>query len=492
MKNTFYQSHREWEFFENIEITNISFENGHYNLPSECVIKIVRDSHFKLKAKISGLIENDKQLEPIKIGTPGTVVEHENIYGYSLEGIFKYKIHGILIGNYTCSVISLEPQQIRFEADLLLDSVEKFYYEPDKGYESIQDWFLSGKSEVFFSRATKRSVDRKYIKARMEVDPEEISGVTKASGSARDFLIIATDDFDVIVAKVPEDFGPSWSFNLCIEYRKTFKRLPVLEERTAIKELVSFVFGTQLLHIGSTYYGASSEVISLDFKNPWGDNVVSKCNQGNLPPSVISGHFKNQAENILNALLPEYLKLHEKLRLGGAIWKYWIARYSSVGTNLPILSSAIETLAEFILKEHKEVKHYYVEHKEFQTLIEPGLNLIIEALGTHPSKEKIANKIRSAAQRGSNEKVEMMLEIIGLKVGNVEKEAMKARNKMAHSSFGKIDRDEMVELIRLTRAYETLFHRVFFKILGYKGEYIDYYSLSHPSRNIDEFIPTAK
>ena len=487
-----FQPHREWELFEREEITHISFEKGYYKLPKECIIHIRRDSQFDLKATISGVINDSKLLDSEVGEKSGTVSEHESIYGYSKEGLIKYKIHGIVIGKYTSHLLSLDPPSISFEADLLLDSIEKFYYEPDKKSESIQDWFLSSNTDISFSRTTQRKEERHFQKARLEIDLEETTYISKGSGSSRDFLFVNTPSFNFIVAKVPEAFGPDWSFNLCIEYRNGFIRLPDEEERVAVKEFVSFIFGTQLLHIGSTYYGTSCEMISQDMKNPWGDNVVSKCNQGSLPPTDISKHHKNQAEIILNSLLPEYLKLRKRLKLSSVIWKYWIARYSSIGTNLPILSSAIETLAEFVLKEHKEVKHYYIEHKEFQKFIESELNSIDEKLSGKPFKEKILNKIRSSAQRGSNEKVEMMFEIIVLKVDEVEREAMKARNKMAHSSFGKIDREEAIKLIRLTRAYETLFHRVFLKILGYNGEYIDYYTLTHPTRNINEAIPKSK
>ena len=47
---------------------------------------------------------------------------------------------------------------------------------------------------------------------------------------------------------------------------------------------------------------------------------------------------------------------------------------------------------------------------------------------------------------------------------------------MAHSSSKNIDENKTKELIRLSRAYETLFNRVFLRILSYNGNYIDYYT----------------
>ncbi len=41
-------------------------------------------------------------------------------------------------------------------------------------------------------------------------------------------------------------------------------------------------------------------------------------------------------------------------------------------------------------------------------------------------------------------------------------------------------------MIRATRVYQTLFHRIVLKLLGYDGTYIDYGTLGHPIRDISE------
>ena len=41
-------------------------------------------------------------------------------------------------------------------------------------------------------------------------------------------------------------------------------------------------------------------------------------------------------------------------------------------------------------------------------------------------------------------------------------------------------------MINLTNVYKTLFNRIFLKILGYQENYVDYSTLGHPEKNIDE------
>jgi hypothetical protein len=62
----------------------------------------------------------------------------------------------------------------------------------------------------------------------------------------------------------------------------------------------------------------------------------------------------------------------------------------------------------------------------------------------------------------------MMFEILELAVGEVELKAIRARNKMAHSSMGNASEGEVREIYKLSLAYETLFNKVFLRVLGYE------------------------
>ena len=61
---------------------------------------------------------------------------------------------------------------------------------------------------------------------------------------------------------------------------------------------------------------------------------------------------------------------------------------------------------------------------------------------------------------------------------------MRARNLMAHGGADTKSKKEALQQVLLTRAYETLFHRVFLRILGYDDYYIDYYLTGRKSKKI--------
>jgi hypothetical protein len=489
-KYDYYQDYLEWEILEpEQEISYLTFETGLYCIDKNCIIKFSRDNQYDLVATITGIAENSKELEPNIEKIKGTFISSETVTGYSKDGLFKYKLSGVLLGATKCTPISVNSLAVKFQADLIVNKIEKSFNEIENTTVCVQEWYLTGKTEINFPRSTSRSVDKSFRRLREGTDLEDEFRLIKSSDGGRDHLLVNFADTSFIVSEVPREYEPEWSYNITIEYRQSFGRIPNEDEREAISELVSFVFGNQLLKIGQTSYDNSSSLTMQEYQNPWGDNVVSRCQRQGFPPVEIGNfHDWGRAEILLNELVAHYLTHRKPLRLKDALWKYWLAKYSSLGANLPILSSAVETLAERVLNEHPEIKHYYIEFKEFTEMIKDELASIEKKLESNTHKGIIINKLKGAAQRGSNEKLEMMFEIIKLPIDKIERKAIRARNKMAHSSLGEISDEEIKETTRLTRAYETLFNRILLKILSYNGQYIDYYTFGHPNRNIDEPI----
>jgi hypothetical protein len=488
--NDHLQEFLEWEIIDpDQEVSFLTFETNLYDLNRECIIRFTRDNQYRLFATISGIIENRNELELKGSIEKGEFITTETVMGFSSDGLFKYKFTGVFLGKSTLSPMSVKSSALKFQADFIFSTVEKSIVTNTNQTAILQEWYLTGYSNVNFTRSTSRGVDKSFKRLRDGIDPEEERRLITSSGSYNDYLLVKYIDTSFIVSKVPKEFGPEWSFNISIEYRQSFGRIPNENDREAISELVGFVLGNQLLKIGQTSYDKSTSLIIQEYQSPWGDNVVSRCQSISLPP-VELGNYQgwNRAEILLNELINSYLTLRNKLRLKDALWKYWIAKYSTLGANLPILSSAVETLAEQVIKSHPEVKLYYIDRMKFLEIIKDELVSIEQKLEGNSHKTIIINKLKGATVRGSNEKLDVLFEIIDLKIGKIEREAIKARNKMAHSSLSEISEEEIKETIRYTRAYETLFNRIFLKILSYSGEYKDYYTIGHPSRLIGEPI----
>ena len=499
IQNDCYQDFLEWEVVdENAEITNIKFENQHYEVNEDAVIKFHRNSRFRLIATMTK-ISIPHQLHKDH-GDLGSFIEKENITGMSKDKKIHYKLSGIVMGGVR-QKNNLEDNFTTYQANIIFDSIEKTYVssiseeieiETPTETETLCEWYLCGNPSFTFPRSTKRKVEKKYVRARVSIDKEEAIEKAHSYKGTNDYLYVKNENVSFIVAKVPDQYGPDWSSKLVIEYRKSFGKIPDNEVREAISELVSFIYGNQLIKVGESEFDNRQFFTKQLFQNSFSKDAISICQSSSFTPiSVQSFDERVNIENVISNLLNPYLNQRNELLLGGAISKFWLAKSSELGANLPILSSAVESLSEKYLESHPVLNPYYIKYDHFTTLIESELLSISEKLKDNEFRDIILKKIKDTSQRSLKNKIDQMFEQLKLSIGTVERKAINARHKMAHTSFNEIEDEEVKKLIRLTRAYETLFHRIVLKILGYEGEYIDYYTIGFPKRDIDEFIPES-
>lgn len=215
--------------------------------------------------------------------------------------------------------------------------------------------------------------------------------------------------------------------------------------------------------------------------SPWGDNIYATCKSNELEPIQYGYPNLDRFEIDIAQLLPEYLKVREELKLKEALWRYWIARTSAIGTNLPIFHSGLELVSKAWYKTTKsKTRGVYLDKKEFEQLLEPEIQMLKTKLSNIPYGQRMLNKIQTAFNMTGNEQLYNFFEEINLSLGELENEAFKGRNIMAHGSAN----TDIYKAIRITRTYETLFHRVILKLLGYKGAYVDRTIQGWPNRNL--------
>ena len=473
----YYQQHLEWESIEfPLVFSRITSKLGLYNLPNDSIIEVWRGVDFKLKATIEGTTFNKNDIEIDESKLEGKFIPDETITGFSLDGLYVIKLTGCYIKDTTVTAISIEPIEMRFKGQLSIQTITRsFNQEQTPGI--LFEWFLSGRLSAWFPRSTKREFNKSVQKIREGFDSKNEDTSISGSSNSRDFAFVSANGIQLIIAVVPSHFSPVWATKVCIEYRSEFGNIPPDNVRKAISELVSFILGCQLLKVGYTNMTDKREVVDQYAMNYWGDNVIGKCSRSASPPVNINRASSDwdRLETLLNMLLPTYLKLNDELNLSGGLWKYWVAKDLAVGTNLPIFSSAIESLAGNYLKSKREISESYMDQMEYQNLIQKEINEIAAKLHDRKFRDTIINKIKDAAYRGGNEKISLFFDLINLPVGKVEREAMKARNKMAHSSIETSNDEKLKQYAKLTQAYQTLFHRVFLRLLGYEQDYIDYY-----------------
>ena len=221
-------------------------------------------------------------------------------------------------------------------------SALKIKSNPKQEVVHFNEWCLNGPSTPVFSRNTIRKLNKIYTKERFENSDKKLESImitNTPTSYAMDYLLVNGPDYKFIVAKVPESMGPSWSSNIGVEYKTEWGKIPSSAEREEIIELLSFVFGRQLLPIGYTAYDKDENVVESYARSPWGYSAKSICSLNGFPPVPIDIWHKDSAKNAIQSLLPIYLQKCEDLNLKEALWNYWVSQQMPLGANFAILGA---------------------------------------------------------------------------------------------------------------------------------------------------------
>ena len=199
------------------------------------------------------------------------------------------------------------------------------------------------------------------------------------------------------------------------------------------------------------------------------------------------GHKHFLLEEKGPSIIDTYIKHRDELALSDTMWLLWLANLVPVGSSLVYLSAAMENLMTAWFKSTKsKLGGTYMPPKEWDPVIKGPLDILQTNLIGNQYSDRILRKVNNANNFGPNERFEYFFDEISLPIGDVEKSAIKARNRFAHGIEKDVNKIE--NIVAADRAFKTLLNRSLLKVLGYDGEYIDYSSYSHPTRKLNEPI----
>ncbi|HEY5327391.1 MAG TPA: hypothetical protein VIJ27_10365 [Mucilaginibacter sp.] len=487
----------EWEFFDwPLDFTHIRCQKGIYQLPSDSKVSLFRGEDYKLMGNVTGILTN-KDAITYKGGVTdpaaGEFMEMECIEG-SKTGWETIALKGALLGAHKLKgPLSMSDPRFSFDAKVITFELDY----TDNGYtpeetEKLLEFYICGQTNFFWPRSTKRKEVTRTAKIRIGLDEDindPIDIAREGGGSGSDFFLIETPSHYIIVQEVAQHYLPEWSKGILFEYRRKDRTIPGVDERKSISEIVGFILGTHLLKVGESHLDKSDLLVKKTAYSPWGDNVMSKCSASARPP-VSFNHYEDwgKIEIILNQLVPAYLEKRDAYNLKDVLWKYWIARELAIGTNLPILSSGLETLAEAYIAANKLTRTYSKNEKDqYHKLISDDLKSVKDKLDAFDFKKRVIDKLENPFSIGVGEKIKLFFTHLKFNFNSkaIENQAMQARNAMTHGPLDSEDK-EVKKYIKLTHAYESVFHRVLLRVLDYEGDYIDYSAAGHPSLQMEE------
>lgn len=476
----YYINQLEWEAIDfPLILTNLKIEDPEFALDENATLKLWRDHNQQLKATIAGRLKDFKYSD--KYIGKGNIAQHQIIEGIDEKGNI-VTLSRCVFGGYQSSNQGQNKDGYLSTIDLHFDRVRiQFSIEGKKLVNRHFEWFLCKGIVPHFYGSTSRSGDEKPVRARIGIDDFNSEEVLMHSHStSRDFIVLDIPQIKCIIAKVPEHFISSEMTGLCIEFRD--EEIAKLDNKllSDLRHFVEFLFGVQFYYYGYSIL-SDEELIEALLDSP---DIPLKP-QPPMPP--IHYNFEYQWGNIqlqLNKLLVPYLDLQKKLSLNHAIDRLWIALAIPVGVNLPILAGALEIVAGKYLTMTGNVKLEYLPQKEYEDLIAEEVLSLTAKLSEITDSAIIINKLKGAFRKGSNEKINLFLSLLGLEIEKQEKAAINLRNKMTHGNRDYSNDNKAHDDVVLSRVYHVLFNRIILKILGYEDYYIDYSMQRIPSKPI--------
>lgn len=469
----------DWEGNEfPIQVNNLSSITNHYKIPSDSAIDIFRDKDYRLKGILRGVTQNINDLHYYEEGVikPVGFISGEILEGKFKEKLYRIKGFGISSINFKNAFKRNNVIYNEFECQVYLESLELVNVKqiiPDK----ICDYFLCSVPEMLFNGITKRINSSKQYKYRISLDhyEEDKESFRKGYSSSWDYFTLNYENKVICIQVVDKKHLPENMDGILIEYRNASIDFPTENFRKIVQEFLSFIFGSHLQNIGSSTFNNGYEIISTESINPWSRKLYKNGNMNPIP--LRNGHDRNFLENILDELFSNFVKQYNQISLSDCLWKLWIGQSSPIGTNLPILSSGLESLIDSFVQFHGLQKAYSKdEKKNYNVLIKDELESLEKKLEKYEFKSSVINKLKNPYNFSIGEKMKIFFNNIDIHFDkkSLENQALLARNYMTHQAINYDTVEEQQRIKKISDAYATLIHRVILKILGYDWYYIDY------------------
>jgi len=472
--------HLEWEFFPSeLTISNLSFENTNWGFNNDATIKVSRNPFtFKIYAEISGSVSTHEGLDHAPYVGVANIVEGQCVWGRdSSENTIE--LQGCFLGSFKTSSLNIQ----HVEAEVTIEHLEIHYAEgATEMATSRLEWFVCGEFSAHLWHRTLRNLKLQNKKIRIGLDPVDEDDIANWIGgsSSKDFTPVHCNGVDFLLAKVPKGILREGTTGVCFEFRQDPEGVGK-DLLNSISGFLSFLLGNELVYIGNSIL-AGQKLKSANFKSR---NIEM---MGHAMPPI---HYNTEYEwgdlsKVLNRHLPVFLQVKDQYCLEDALSRYWIARQTPLGANLPVLSSALEIMAAGYLRKNKEAISDYLPEKEYLCLIAEELESLVLKFEDIDGGKIMLNKIKGAFRKGINEKMTLFFAGINIVIGTEEKEALQLRNKMTHSVRDYSEDKRVYQDLKLTRVYEMLFHRVLLAVIGYTDYYKDYSIGGCPSKRVNK------
>lgn len=370
-------------------------------------------------------------------------------------------------------------------------------------------WILNGPKDILYPRTTTRQytttlkrtrqnqrkpslLQRLLAKVREEVPgaTDDVQYSTATSSVAGDYLRLSRlsqKPFAVDLSSVPSEVSPRFGSAVAIEFAGTS-----WHERTRpdfldpLLQALSFGLGRRLIEVGTSAFNEKGRGIVHRLKAAHSVNLEKEQAQPSMPPIPLQGESRRpmsiEDETNLSELVSLYMDSRNLYAFDDAMALVWLSAVTPMDVGLSHLATALEMLMKSWFESSASTTGgRHIPKEDWRSIANDAKDFFSTRLGEHPGKDKILRRVDNMNSMGVNERFEQFFDELGLPYKDVERHAIRSRNKVVHGHT--LDEAKAPELIPTVFAYRTILHKVVLKLAGYSGSYVDYSTYGHPVRS---------
>lgn len=446
----------EWQQFEelNLKVINNNFFES---------VTLTRDKNYNILFKIN--CKKIEQNQPIEVSDISSffISKLNNITATSIKCIGKsFTLNGFVVEKFNFSI----EDKHSFEGILL--NLESSYIIGNIGNpEFINVWLLNSPNDANFDVGITRSGSNKQSYQWGDFAKDEFcfdngtslswAGI-KMKYKSYDFLFIKADTF----TKSKTSF---------LRFEK--KQFPTNEVLDEIICILDFIFGMTFIYIGNTKYNKASSPVSDSYLSSYRkdiEQIIVEAQYPVIPLRAVDYHqFNIPTTKLINKIF-ENIEKNTKFNLQKNFALINYARTQPADVKIQPLAASFDNICEQYFKGMDNCLIESSKFSELQNFINSKIDTLEIAENLKTILKSKTSQINNQSQNQRNKKI---FKELGIKLGELEKKALNARNGSVHGGF---DSKKINEIILLSKCYYTLINRLILKILDIPL-YIDY---THP------------
>lgn len=273
-----------------------------------------------------------------------------------------------------------------------------------------------------------------------------------------------------------------------LRFRAGPRGIPDENTRHTVRRSLEFLLGRALAVVGLSTTDANDRLISASVLTAY----LAGGSGAALPPALLHEQELDSVDEIVvGEYVRSYLREAKAYNLNQVVWRFLHGRNAPLDMVAGYLGSAFEVLRrQYYSQPTNEARSRLLPPARWRTLLS-GISQLLDQMSSEEewrdAQLQLANiKSRlSTLNEISGTKLNLLfLDDLKLQHGEVEKQALLARNDAAHANI--LDTANNDRTLRQCRALHTLIARVIFSILNIEVEYFDYSSIGHVPRALTE------